>query len=463
MDDERRTADDGRSPSAVPRPSPVVRRPRRRWTFRITAAGWALLPTSILLTLGSINSGLNVTYLLACLAITVFFIGVIAPLWSGRGVDCRREVFDPPYAGEPFDYSLVVTSRRRSAARLVRILDPLGGPDSRLKLVVRIPPKGTVRIPCVGAPLRRGAHPMPPIKWRSGFPFGLAECGARLDAGGELLVYPARGVLARPPASSGKPVAARAGVQSITGHLAEDFRSLREYHPGDSLRRVHWRASAHRGELHVREVERERFAPTLILLDSRIPALSSAAEDPGAVSEREKAVELAVSFAAEVARSAMRQGGNVVIAGYFPQPALLTAAARGSFRFEPNERSATVNANGAAEPDRGDSLDRVMETLARLTPSDAATPDALLPLAARAGLASRGRVVGVSPTSATARSLRAAFAGRPTEIYAVSDAAFSEVFRLVAHREEPLLPLDEPQVHGDGTTSTTNEAQRTSS
>jgi uncharacterized protein (DUF58 family) len=401
----------------------------RRWTFRITHAGWALLPTSILLTLGAINSGLNVTYLLACLAITIFLAGVIAPLWSGRGMDCRREVLDPPYAGEPFEYTLVVTSRRRSAARLVRILDPLGGPKSTGRLVVRIPPKGTVRIPCVGAPLRRGAHPMPTLEWRSGFPFGLAESGTRLAAGGELLVYPARGLLARPPASSGKPVAARAGVQSITGHLTEDFRSLREYHPGDSLRRVHWRASAHRGELHVRELERERFAPTLILLDSRIPA-SRAQKDPGASSERRqapldgdqmRALELAVSFAAEVARSAVRQGSHVAIAGYFPQPALLTAAERGSFRIESG---------------RGGSLDRVMEALARLTPSDAATADALLPLAARAGLTSRGRVVGVSPTSATAQSLRDAFAGRPADIYAASEPAFSEVFRLRVHSEE---------------------------
>ena len=212
---------------------------------------------------------------------------------------------------------------------------------------------------------------------------------------------------------------------------------------------MHWRASAHRGELHVREIERERFAPTLILLDSRIPAASSAKKDPGAVSESEKSLELAVSFAAEVARSAMRQGGNVTIAGYFPQPALLTAAVRGAFRFEEGEYSATVNANDAekthaAEPGRGGSFDRVMEALARLTPSDAATAGALLPLAARAGLSSRGRVMGVSLTSATAQSLRDAFAGRPVEIYAVSEAAFSEVFRLVVHREEPLLHRDEP-------------------
>jgi uncharacterized protein (DUF58 family) len=424
----------------------------RQRTFRLTRAGWALLPTCLLLTLGAINSGLNVTYLLACLAIAIFLAGVIAPLWTGRGMDCRREILKPPYAGEPFDYALAITSRRRSVARLVRILDPLGEPESQRKLVVRVPPNGTVRIPCVGAPLRRGAHPMPPLAWCSGFPFGLAECGARLRAGSELLVYPARGLLARPPAAPGRPVAARAGVLSITGHLTEEFRSLREYHPGDSLRRVHWRASAHRGELHVRELERERFAPTLVLLDSRFPAALSAEKTPGALSGPQpapggdpgEALERAVSFAAEVARTALRQGSSVTIVGFFPQPALLTAspagagAKRGYFEFGPGEDSAAdAKGTGRGDPrvrrsesDYGDSLDRAMEALARLTPSDAATADALLPLAARAGLTSRGYAVGVSPTPATARSLREAFAGRPAEIYAASEAAFSEVFRL---------------------------------
>ena len=440
----------------------------REGTFHITRAGWALLPTCILLTLGAINSGLNVTYLLACLAIAIFLAGVLVPLWSGRGVDCRREIPEPPYAGEPFEYTLVVTSRRRSVARLVSVLDPLGGPKSGDKLIVRVPPKGTVRIPCVGAPRRRGAHPMPPLSWRSGFPFGLAEFGARLIAGGELLIYPARGLLARPPSSPGKPVTARAGVPSITGHLTEDFRSLREYHPGDSLRRVHWRASAHRGELHVRELERERFSPTLIVLDARFPAPSGAGEKPGASSEleqvpggdRAQALELAVSFAAEAARTAMRQGSRVAIAGFFPEPALLIAAERGDFRFESAEipsaraakqtrekalRSAAGLLDGTPgtgprvlrmESGHGRGLDRVMEALARLTPSDAATADALLPLAARAGLTSRSHIVGVSATSEAAQSLRRAFAGRPAEIYAASDAAFSDVFRLMMKNEE---------------------------
>jgi uncharacterized protein (DUF58 family) len=451
MDNGRRTIAEAHLSSIVHRLSRA-----RNSTFRLTHAGWALLPASILLTLGAINSGLNVTYLLAGLAITIFLAGVIAPLWCGRGVDCRREILEPPYAGEPFDYTLVITSRRRSVARWVRILDPLGGPKSKGKLIARIPPKGAIRLPCVGAPLRRGAHPMPPLEWRSGFPFGLAECGARLRAGGplttaqgrpeydrmggELLVCPARGRLERPAASSGRPVATRAGVPSITGFLTEDFRSLREYHPGDSLRRVHWRASAHRGELHVRELERERFAPTLILLDSRIPAELSAKKEPGGLSEREQAeqaLELAVSFAAEVARNAMRQGGSVAIVGYFPQPALLIAGGRGHFRFESDEDFIAMDTKDTrVESGRGRSLDRVMETLARLTPSDATTADTLLLLVARAGLTSGGRVVGVSPTPATAQSLRDAFAGRPTEIYAASEVGFSGVFRLLISNEK---------------------------
>ena len=199
-------------------------------------------------------------------------------------MDCRREIPEPPYAGEPFDYTLVVTSRRRSAARLVRILDPLGGAEVRAQTgrahpAERHGPRFRASAPRCGAARTRCRRSSGAAGSRSAWP----SAGARLRAGGELLVYPARGALARPPASPGKPVAARAGVPSITGHLAEDFRSLREYHPGDSLRRVHWRASAHRGELHVRELERERFAPTLILLDSRIPAASSAEKEPGAL------------------------------------------------------------------------------------------------------------------------------------------------------------------------------------
>jgi hypothetical protein len=184
--------------------------------------------------------------------------------------------------------------------------------------------------------------------------------------------------------------------------------------------------------LHVRELERERFAPTLILLDSRLPASGG---DP-------QALELAVSFAAEVARTALREGSTISIVGFFPEPALLIASEQGEFKFE-----SEMGAGNAADPGfsrgrgpesgRGGGLGRVMEALARLTPSDAATADALRPLAVRGGLTSRSSMVSVSPTRATAESLHDAFLGHPMEIHVTSEIEFSDVFRLLRPTRPP--------------------------
>jgi len=351
------------------------------------------------------------TFLLASLSFAVFFVGLAAPLWTGHGMDCRREIPEPPSAGEPFRYTLVARSRRRGVARRVRVLDALAGSPDAGQLLSDLPPRGVARSSCLGAPMRRGAYPMPALSWRSGFPFGVAERGGRRAAGGEFLVYPARGRLSRAAGFAAKAASVAAGAPSPTGMPGEDFRSLREYQPGDNPKRIHWRTSARLGKLQVREVEREHAAPVLVLLDSRIPAGMGAAERK----EAEAGLELAVSFAAEVCRMALWEGDAVRIIGFFPQPECISAAADSRSR-------------GLALPAR---LRPLLEALARLKPSDAETADALLPLAEPAGLRSARCVMAVSPTRATARTLREALPAGVVRIHAASDPGFSGIFRLL--------------------------------
>ena len=45
--------------------------------------------------------------------------------------------------------------------------------------------------------------------------------------------------------------------------------TLREYAPGDDLRHVHWRSTARRGHLMMRQNETRRRAPVLLMLDVR--------------------------------------------------------------------------------------------------------------------------------------------------------------------------------------------------
>ncbi len=53
-----------------------------------------------------------------------------------------------------------------------------------------------------------------------------------------------------------------AGLETI------DFYGLREYYPGDDLRRIDWKASARLGELIVRELMKEQESPVYIVLDA---------------------------------------------------------------------------------------------------------------------------------------------------------------------------------------------------
>ena len=81
---------------------------------------------------------------------------------------------------------------------------------------------------------------------------------------------------------------------------AADDASLRDYRPGDDLRRVHWATSARRAELMVRQDERAARRLVSIVLD---------------LPEEEAAAEWSISAAASVALALMRSGHRVRLLG----------------------------------------------------------------------------------------------------------------------------------------------------
>ena len=395
----------------------------RKFEFRLTRGGWALLLVCVLLTLGAFNTGLNMTYLLASLLIAILLASMLAPIWSVQGLVCRRAIRDDAFAGEPFEVHFWVYSKRRTTARLVWIEDPLGtgaaDPVRRARrLAWRIPPREPLRLSCMAPPRCRGVHPLPGLRWSSRFPFGLAECVVEEAPRGELLVYPARGRLSGTAVAALRPRHTREGALARSGVMSQEFRTLREYRSGDSLRLIHWRASAHLGRLCVRETERERTASVLVLLDSRIPASLTENERSRAV----EALELAISYVAELGRVALEAGNSVTLVGFFPDPQIIQLGAR-----EDGSRRETSPYG---------TLSRLLEALARLTPADAESADALSSLAETAGVASAWRVLAVTPTAETARGLRGSLAALGISPLLVSDPEFGNVFRLLPARGE---------------------------
>src|SRR5690606_29362500 len=76
----------------------------------------------------------------------------------------------------------------------------------------------------------------------------------------------------------------------------------RHYAPGDSMRRIHWRATAHRGDLMVRQEEEEPSPDALVVLDRAADRWAASGDEP------DPAFEAAVSLCASAALRLVQDG-----------------------------------------------------------------------------------------------------------------------------------------------------------
>lgn len=138
----------------------------------------------------------------------------------------------------------------------------------------------------------RGRHQLGPVHLRETDPFGLTSAELEVRSVDEVLVLPRIVPLttSRPP---GAGVGSEGEIpQMVSLHGSEDA-SIRAYHDGDDLRKVHWPATAHRGELMVRQEEQPARHSAVLLLDSR----RTAHEGSGQHSSFEWAVSATASIA----------------------------------------------------------------------------------------------------------------------------------------------------------------------
>lgn len=407
-------------------------------SFRVTKGGWALLLVCVLMSMGAFNSSLNMIYLLASLLIGIFVIALVAPLWSTGRIECGRTLPELPVAGEPFHIDLHARSRRRTSVRFLALRDPLCSGDRgrmRNNLVLRLDPGERVTVTGLANALPRGAHRLKGVTWASGFPFGIAESRVRAVSIEELIVYPARGALSMEMSLALKAQGTRIGAPSRMGVPSEEFRAVREYKPGDNPRRIHWRATAHHDKLHVREMERERFAPMLVILDSRIPESLPPEERRRA----EEGLELAVSFTAEMCRYAQRERSAIAVLAFWPAARMLRVETSGEVDSATGEAPlvepapAVASSPGARLPYGSN---HILTALARLTPAADERAGALTEILSLAEIAQMRRVVAVTPTRRTALGLRPVIDELSAQLLIAADPGFRSVFRLTGPARE---------------------------
>lgn len=142
---------------------------------------------------------------------------------------------------------------------------------------------------------RRGVHWVGPLDLTIRDPFGIARRVAQVGEVTRIIVTPE--CIDLPPLTA---FAGATGgmLQATTTRLGQGTDNLiaRPYQPGDSMRRIHWRATAHRDMLMVRQEEQESTPEATVVLDRSTKRWSEdAADRPGADPAFESAVDACVS------------------------------------------------------------------------------------------------------------------------------------------------------------------------
>jgi uncharacterized protein (DUF58 family) len=151
--------------------------------------------------------------------------------------------------------------------------------------------------------LRRGVFRVQAFQATAMDPLGVFAFSKKVMGDGELIVYPLPEPM-RPISLSG---AGRYGWQEMMTSLMRgngvDPDGVREYAPGDALRRIHWRQTARTGKLNVIEFEEPEAVSIAIVLDLK--------QGTNVGTGNDTTLEYGVRFAASVAYEAVQQGANV--------------------------------------------------------------------------------------------------------------------------------------------------------
>ncbi|HYW92914.1 MAG TPA: DUF58 domain-containing protein [Gammaproteobacteria bacterium] len=187
-----------------------------------------------------------------------------ALLCSRTAASAAVSLPDTAALGEPLSVRLAVAvqSGRPTPVQLAPAL-PAEAPERVVPATVDCAPGAPGELAIRLTPTLLGRHPWPPVPARLRGRFGLAWWPRRIATGAALNVAPGRLALA---SSGGGRVAGRhRGSESGDGL---ELHGLREYQPGDPLRRVDWKASARRGHPVVRELEQEARMSVVVALDA---------------------------------------------------------------------------------------------------------------------------------------------------------------------------------------------------
>jgi uncharacterized protein (DUF58 family) len=261
----------------------------------------AVLPLSILLI--ALATGNLLVMRLFVLSLLVLLLSY---LWARMGLRGLSGRLTRPgqrcFACQAFDVEASVRNGGRLPRPFLRLTIKSDLPEHENKLLINLPSMTDYSWHSLARCSIRGRYRLGPLEVESADPFVLFRLRSELDKAQDVLVYPNAAELpffwAESQAESGT------GRNSwLTTEAGSVVFGIREYVPGDSLNRIHWRSSAHSGKLIVKDFD--------IDLSEKVWLLSDLCEETMGGSGSETTVEYVINITASILKRCTDLGRHV--------------------------------------------------------------------------------------------------------------------------------------------------------
>ena len=230
--------------------------------------------------IGAIIRQVNILLLLSGLMAGAFLLNWRLAAKMLERVKVRRRIPPSVPAGQPLVVVWELENQREQIAswsiRFLDVIGRVGADDKRERrasstaetLLSQVPPGETAQARYRCWIYQRGIYRLGPATVNSRFPFGLVNSKIKVPTTQTIVVSPRPVVLTQRWKQLTSEVASgTASRQTHRNAGGGDFHRIREWQIGDQHRAIHWRSSAKRGDLMVKEYESDDQRRLCLVLD----------------------------------------------------------------------------------------------------------------------------------------------------------------------------------------------------
>lgn len=229
---------------------------RHRIYIMPTRQGFVFTLVLLAMLLGAVNYNNSMAYILTFLLCSLFLITILHTYKNLAGITINEAPVSNVFVDDMAEFPLIVDNRGQRLRLSICFLKVADNPwairsivpDARL-FSYHIAPDSLECVSLTRKAVKRGALKAGRVKVYTTFPLGLFIAWSYINMQQSCLIYP------HPAGNKSLPPSKLSGVAGMTGSTAgaDDFKGLRNYRPGDSIKNIVWKIYAQQKGMLIKE------------------------------------------------------------------------------------------------------------------------------------------------------------------------------------------------------------------